>query len=357
MPSSGASSRRHAAGSSIRNGLREDRDGVLGDGELHAAAVEDRAAASGDDHVLDLLRTARAPSAPALTVPIQVARSGRRSEQEQEEGEQQPDPALDEAHRANPSPGVARAWWRSAAWGLAASWWRWRGGRRRGRRASARRRVGAGDAVGAPARATRSARRVMRLEAVRGVDGRVRLQVAHLAGPGQHEPELGRRRLDALAAREPATSWRSRAFSRLSCARAVGRVGDLAVHPQQVDVEEDDPGEQDPDEPDPDAAREQARRARARGTARGRALARAATRRRRGRAAPRAGAGAGRTRARARRADRRARRGGARGGGGVRRRAAIRPPPAELARGAQPARLARAGSRRSRPASARRRGG
>ena len=75
--------------------MREDRDGVLRDGELHAVAVEDRAAASGDDHVLDLLLDGALAERPGLDRPDPAGAQRRGSEQAQEEGEQQPDPALD----------------------------------------------------------------------------------------------------------------------------------------------------------------------------------------------------------------------------------------------------------------------
>ncbi len=185
-------SRRDARGIVDQERVREDRDGVLGDGELHAVAVEDRAAASGDDHVLDLLLDGARAERPGLDRADPGWRAAAAARAGTGRGRTAARSCARRGAPANPS-GLP-PWWRSAAWGLAASWLPAWGSSAPGRPSAPGRRVG-----------VRRDGRLRRDDALGGgarVDGRVRLQVAHLGGLGQHEPELGRRLLDALAARE-----------------------------------------------------------------------------------------------------------------------------------------------------------
>ena len=92
----------------------------------------------------------------------------------------------------------------------------------------------------------------MRLAATPSVARGVRAQVADLPGRGEREARLRGQSLDPLTRPEPGQLGPESRVLALDGGRAVGCAGDLAVHPQQVDVEEDDPRQQDEDEPDPD---------------------------------------------------------------------------------------------------------
>src|SRR5919106_2812401 len=121
-----------------------------------------------------------------------------------------------------------------------------RGGRRRDRRRRRRDRLGRGHLGG----------RDDALGGVVGVELRLRVEVADLAGGGVDEAERGGRLLDALAAREARVVVAEAVVLALDLRRLVGHPRDLAVHLEEVDVEEDDPREQHADEPDPDPAGE-----------------------------------------------------------------------------------------------------
>ena len=95
MPVSGESWPAADAGSLIRNGLAKTVDGVLGDRELEAVAVGDRAAAGGDVDLLDLLGDGLAAQVVALDRAEPGAAQHRPRQEQQEEREEEGDPALD----------------------------------------------------------------------------------------------------------------------------------------------------------------------------------------------------------------------------------------------------------------------
>ena len=109
--------------------MREHGHGVLGHGKLDSVAVEDHPAPGGDLEILDLLL--ERPLAQRVGLdgadPDGSQRGG--AEQEQEEGEQEPDPALDQPHgypcRAAPAPGGLIPPLPSPSECPAGSWWRW----------------------------------------------------------------------------------------------------------------------------------------------------------------------------------------------------------------------------------------
>ncbi len=115
----------------------EDGHRVLGHRQLHPMPVGDRAATGGDVEVLHLLRERALLERSGLdgAEPRGPQRGCR--EEQKEEREQQPDSALDQAHRAirrfpGPARGPRRPWgcpWWAEAW----SWscWAARGRRRR----------------------------------------------------------------------------------------------------------------------------------------------------------------------------------------------------------------------------------
>ena len=213
-----------------------------------------------------------------------------------------------------------------------------------------------------------------------------RLQVANLARGRQHEAELRGRLLDALAGGEPGLVEEQPRVLALECRDPLRVARDVAVHLEQVDVEEDDSGEQHEHQRDPAAAGEecveQAAGARAGGACEGRVedadgkrdggrarggaghapahrAALRGVRRARASVARRRGAGCARRRAGAR--ARRARprdagfaRGAGRGAAAAAARAIRRPPSACGPRAAGS--TWRAGCRRSRRRSAPRRG-
>jgi hypothetical protein len=82
--------------------IGEDRHRVLRDGELHAVAIHDRAAARRIGHVLDLLAHGALGEGarPDRSDPGGAQR--RQPEQQQEDCEQQADAALDEPHGRTP---------------------------------------------------------------------------------------------------------------------------------------------------------------------------------------------------------------------------------------------------------------
>ena len=120
---------------------------------------------------------------------------------------------------------------------------------------------GAGRGGGACFRGRRGRRRgrdraFRRLDPLGGaprVRGRARLQVANLTRGRQHQPELGRLLLDALARGEPRPVQQEAGVLSLERRDPLRVRRDVAVHLQQVDVEEDDPREQEEDERDPAA--------------------------------------------------------------------------------------------------------
>ena len=76
-----------------------DGDGGLGDGQLDAVAVHDRAAAGGDDDVGHLLRGRGAPERVGLDEPEPAGAAAGEQQHGEEDGEEEPDASLDDAHR------------------------------------------------------------------------------------------------------------------------------------------------------------------------------------------------------------------------------------------------------------------
>src|SRR5918992_4302303 len=241
-PTSGASRAATAAGSSIRNGWAKT---VTASSDTARSTpwrsmIVPRGAGTTSSSIC--CWTARSPSESDLTVPSHAARAVAAPSSNRKRAKRSP-------IRRSTSfiPGV-RA--RGARERMVSFRWEGRVGRRGRDRGGG---VGRGDRLGRG----RLGRRDDALGRVVGVELRLRLEVADLSGRRVDEPERGGCLLDALAAREARVVVAEAIVLALELRRLLRHLGDVAVHLEQVDVEEDDPREQHADQPDPDPAGEE----------------------------------------------------------------------------------------------------